>query len=155
MNSLKLNDITLDLNLATATFRLNGEVGITTRTTYTGTFTVRAVLDPSRELAAGRMYRALLGPQFQQASDHEANLAFALSQLQQRVLTAPPWFDSTPGQEVRGSTILDSDILLKVLDLSVKAQEEYAKALKEESKAVFENLRERVDLMDKAENEQG
>lgn len=150
---MNLNNITLDLNLATATFRLNGDIGSVTRTTYTGVFTVRAVLDPARELAAGRLYRSLLGPQFQQASDHEANMAFALSQLQQRVLTAPPWWDSAPGQDIRGSNILDTDILLKVLDLCIKSQEEYQNALREETKLIFDDLREKVAVMDKAENE--
>lgn len=140
----------INLNDATASFRLIGEVGLVTRTLYEGTFVVRAVIDPSRELAMGRLYRQLLGSQPQHATDRESNLAFALSQLQFRVIKAPPWWDATPGQEVRGA-VLDDNIILKVLDMAIQADDQYRKQIQEDSKELFNNLKLKIETMEKAE----
>lgn len=147
------DSLSINLADATASFRLVGEIGLTTRTLYEGSFTVRAVLDSGRELAAGRAYRQLLGPNPQHATDRESNLAFALSQLQLRVIKAPLWWEAPPGQDVRGA-ILDDNILLKVLDMAIMADEQYRKQISEESKELFQNLKTRIETLEKAEREE-
>lgn len=142
----------IEINLAegTATFRLTSILGAVTRTMYTGSFTVRTVLEPTRVLAQGRIKRSLLGDKPEHATDHENNLAFSLSQLQVRILKAPPWWDSDPAQEVRGGAV-EENVLYAVLDLAIEAQRQYAEQIRKESKESINRIKNKIDTLEKAE----
>ena len=87
-------DITLEGDTATWLMpQMNGEL----QGTYTGSFRFRTFLDPLRRLQAGREYRELLGPYPDLVSEADGHLAYALSQLKQRVISSPPfWTASVP-----------------------------------------------------------
>lgn len=149
----KANLVSINLEEATATFRISAELGAVTRQTYDGVFTVRTLLEPFRKLASGRTQRALLGSMAQHATDHEHNIAFALAELQQRVLSAPPWWDSMPDLEVRGSAVRDENIILMVLDSAIEAQAQYSKDLHKSSAEAIKALKKKIDVLSEVEDE--
>lgn len=146
------DNITVDISTGTAVFRLIGELGSSTRQSYDGTFTVKTVIDPQKQLAAGRIQRSLLGPFGEKATDHEANMAFALSQLQVRVTKAPPWWDADQGAEIRGN-IPDENIIYKILDLAIEAQRLYSEEIKKESVEAIAKLKNKLDILESAESD--
>jgi len=117
---------------STVTFRL-AEVGSRSRTTYEGAFRVKTGLSPFDELAAGRDMRSLLGDYGVQALDHEANIAYALSQLRYRIVEAP-LFWTEKSREGFGGADLDSNVTLAVLNLAIEAEVQATKRFKEEAK---------------------
>lgn len=139
------DSILTDTALGEASFKIE-DLGAVTRMTYNGTFKVRVVLEPFRLLNSGRQLRALLGPYSNQAPDHELNLAFALSQLEQRIIEAPPWWD-TNAVDVRGSGVKDRNIIMAVFDLATRAEEKYQKEVENETKAHYERLKTKLEEM--------
>lgn len=98
--------------------------------TYAGIFKFRCFLSPSQILQAGREYRELLGPHELMAERHETLLAYALAQLKQRVLQAPPWWSATIQNGTIAGDIPDEDVLTAILDAAWAAQVKYAHMLK-------------------------
>ena len=93
MESNKPDELDTDIHLkpdgtAIWTLREEGEIS----GTYSGAFTFKCYLDPLATLAAGRLYRELLGSYGDSASETERFIAFALSQLQKRVIKGPPFW---------------------------------------------------------------
>lgn len=146
-------NISIDLNSGTATVRLFGEIGLSTRQIYEGSFVFRTVLDSDRIFEKGRIFRELLGPYADQAPDHEYNLALAHSELHARVLSAPPWWTHAPNSKLAGGGVRDENIVLRLFDLAAQAQEEYIKELRGETKKVFDALKEKVEKFDQIEKE--
>lgn len=117
-------DILLDGNTATWEMRLEGDIS----GTYTGTFKFRCYLTPMQKIAANREMRELLGSHMTMAAEHEANLAFALTQLKHRVISAPPFWGASgviPGD------IPDSNVVIAVLDAAIAAELKYVEQLKQ------------------------
>ncbi len=114
----------------TATFGVN-IVGKHSKDSYMGTFKVKCLLSPLEEIAADKRYRDLLGANSHLAQEHIRQQAFALAQLEQRVIEMPPFWenDSLPGGHIK-----DTNVLLHVLDLAVEAQEKYINIKEEELK---------------------
>lgn len=95
---------------------------------YMGTFKFRCALTPLQVIEAGRDYRELLGPNSSQATTEEESFAFALSQLRQRVIEAPPfWFQQ--GSRFGGGHILDVEVINLVLQASMEAELAYRERL--------------------------
>lgn len=116
-------DIQIVGNEATWHMRLEGNI----EGTYTGTFKFRCYLTPSQKIAANREMRQMLGEQMALASQHEANLAFALTQLKYRVISSPPFWNTG---NLSGD-IPDTNVIMAVLDAAVAAELQYLDQIKE------------------------
>lgn len=110
----KRTDITINGNIAT--FELSFQSLL--KGTIIGTFTLRPFLMPMQELEAGRDRRRLLGELEQYANAEERYLALCLSELRQRIINAPPFWNTSEmfggGQE--------KDLIFKVADAAFYAE---------------------------------
>ena len=112
----------------------HGELG----GTYTGTFVFRCYLDPLSQLQAGRQYREYLGTHGMVATDTEINLAYALSQLSQRILKAPPFWTSTAQEGGIQGNIGDLNVIFLVLQAADKAEELFKEKIQKERDALLD-----------------
>ena len=97
-------------------------IGERTNNSYLGSFRVKCILSPMEEIKADRMYRELMGQNPHLASEHVSQLAYALSQLNFRVIDSAPFWQ---GGEIPGGHIGDRNVILEVFDKSVEAQVTY------------------------------
>jgi hypothetical protein len=95
---------------------------------FIGAFKFRCMLTPTQKIAANREMRDLLGPQMLLASEHDQNLAFALTQLKYRVVEAPPFWRS--GGIIAGD-LVDSNVIMSVLDAAIASELKYIEQLKD------------------------
>jgi len=137
----------------TITFRI-AEIGARSRTTYEGVFKVKSGLSPFDELAAGRDMRTLLGDHGVQALDHEVNVAYGLSQLRQRIIDAPDFWTSKTREGFGGADI-DANIIIHVLNMSIEAEVQNNKRLKEEAKKRLKQMAAALDEHDAKEAAEG
>ena len=129
------NEITIQGSIATWVMpRMESEYG----GTYTGTFKFRCYLNPLQTLEAGREYRSLLGNMGHAATNLENNLAFALSQLKQRVISAPPFWTSTKESGIEGN-IGDVAIILAVINAAERAELMFKENIQKERDALLDN----------------
>jgi hypothetical protein len=136
----------------TVTFRIS-EVGDRSRTTLQGPFKVKGSLSPYDELAAGRDMRHLLGDNAVSATDHEVNLAYALSQLRHRVVEQPSfWLEAS--REGFGGADIDHNIILKVIGLAIDAEVHYRKYLRTEAKRRLKDLESSLNKYDEEEQKE-
>lgn len=112
----------------TAKFSIN-ITGRHSKQTYMGTFRVKCLLSPLEEIAADKRYRDLLGSNSHLAQENVRRKAFALSQLEQRVIEMPAFWEN---DIIPGGHIQDDNVLLEVLDIAIEAQEKYIKDKEEE-----------------------
>lgn len=119
---LKRKDIVIENNTAKWEINQIGDI----KGLYTGTFIFKCFLTPTEKLAAGRDYRDFLGENAVMALQHEDNLAFSLSQLKYRVISAPPFWTSSMGTQggVPGD-IPDVKIIDTVLDAAIASELKY------------------------------
>lgn len=105
----------------TAKFTVN-ITGRHSKQSYMGTFRVKCLLSPLEEIAADKRYRDLLGSNSHLAQEHVRRQAFALSQLEQRIIEMPAFWEN---DIIPGGHIQDDNVLLDVLDMAIEAQEKY------------------------------
>lgn len=102
--------------------------------TYTGTFKFRCFLTPLQRIAAGREQRALLGESrtFIDTPDyeHEAFLAYLLTQLKYRIISAPPFWVTAGINKSHEGDIPDENVLQEVLEAATDAELIYKRNLK-------------------------
>jgi len=125
------NDILIDGSVATWIMpRSEGNLG----GTYVGTFTFRCYLDPISQLQAGREFREMLGSFGSNASEIEINLAFALTQLKHRIITAPAFWasDGMPGN------IGDLNIISLVHNAAIRSEDLFAQRIQDERNAILD-----------------
>ena len=146
-------DIKIDGNVATWEMKLEGDIS----GTYMGVFRFRCYLTPLQQIAAGREERGLMGSNIAVASEHERFLAFALTQLKYRVISAPPfWASANPNGDIPGD-IPDEDVIAKILDAAVIAEKKYKdglKARKDEALQKAKRMIEKIEQQDKAESKE-
>lgn len=133
---LERTDIIIEGNTATWDIRIDGDIN----GTYMGSFRFKCFLSPTQKLAASREYRQLLGENPTLALTHEDNLAYALSQLKYRVISAPPFWTSTASQSGMAGDVPDENVIMAVLDAAVGAELKYVAQLK----------KKKIDAIDKA-----
>jgi hypothetical protein len=119
-------------------------------TLYSGPVRFRCSMDPLQLIAADRDYRRLLGDNAAFADDSVANMAFALSQLRQRVVESPPFWQ-TGDTEFGGGRVKDYSVLQTVLSASIAAQEKYEDAIRAEAGRKAERIREMLGEYSKAQ----
>jgi hypothetical protein len=143
------NDISIEGNIATWRMSpMEGEIG----GTYTGTFTFRCFLDPIRQLQAGREYREFLGSHAIGASEFEGRIAFSLSQLKHRVITAPPFWTSTQQDSGMNGNIGDINIIFWVLDAAIRSEELYKDRMLKEREEILNRTIKKTEQTIKEEN---
>ena len=117
------------------------DIGSVSKETFMGTFEVKCVLNPLDQIKADKLYRELLGainPHL--ASVDVQNLVFALSQLKYRVQKSPAgWRHS----EIDGGH-LDANIVLNVLNQSIKCQVMYNEQANKRIEELQQKLTEQV-----------
>lgn len=130
-NDQNRSDIIIENNVASWDINLLGDIN----GTYVGTFKFRCYLTPTQQIAANREYRELIGPHPTFAPEHESFLAYALTQLKYRILSAPPFWNSvvggTPGD------IPDENVLTAILDAAVSAETKYRGLLKKRTESAI------------------
>lgn len=131
--ALERSDIIIEGNTATWDMRLDGDI----HGTYVGAFRFKCYLSPLQQIAADRERRELLGNQPLYASDHESFLAYALTQLKQRIITAPPFWASTSPATMAGD-IADENIIAAVLDSALGAEIKYKSQLKKKKQEALD-----------------
>ena len=128
-------DIVIDGSIATWTMAaVDGDLG----GTYKGTFQFRTFLNPIQQLQAGREFRELLGNNPAFASDTESNLAFAISQLKQRIIKSPPFWSSAAQDGGVAGNIGDLNVIALVLDAAIRAEHAFKERITKEREAVLE-----------------
>lgn len=113
-----------------AKFEIN-VLGKFTKQTYIGTFKVKCILSPLEEIEADKIYRELLGNNYHLSDETIKQKAFALAQLQVRVLQQPFFWEN---DRLGGGHIPDSNVILEILDKAVEAQEMYIESKEQEMK---------------------
>lgn len=118
-----------------AEFEFHGK-GKVTGQTYHGKFRVKCVLTVLEEIQADKIYRNLLGDNLIYASQEIRELAFALSQLNVRVIEGPYfWKDLNLGKDFQ-----DKNILFELLNMATEAQVKYLEGKGFEFEKKKENL---------------
>lgn len=140
---LKRKDIAIEGNVATWNITTIGNM----QGTYTGRFRFKCFLTPTEKLAAGRDYRALLGPNPVGVLENEESIAFSLSQLKYRILEAPPFWTSAIGMDGFTGDLPDENVINSVLEAALAAEFKYAATLmnrKEEALKKAKKAGERI-----------
>jgi len=135
MNSIILNED----GTANITITIVGEI---TQETYMGTFKVKCMLSPLELIKSDRLYRELLGANSSMANITARNSAFALSQLENRIIECPPFWEN---REIGGGHIVDANILGEVIELAIEAESRYRtkklEELKEKKKLLTKKIK--------------
>ncbi len=106
---------------------------------YSGTFEFRAVLDPIRQLQAGREFRALLGDLSHLASETEYKLALALTQLKHRIIKAPPFWTSAAQDGGIAGNVGDTNIVALVWEAALMAETLYKEKMMAERTGLLDS----------------
>lgn len=146
--AVKPEDIHIQNGMATWSINLSAKIG----GTYLGTFVFRCVLTPMQTIQADRDRRELLGSNPSLADVHVDNLAYSLSQLKQRVIQAPPFWND--GSAFPGGSIADHEVIEEVLTASLEAQIKYQSQLKEQHTKTIEALKKTLEQRYKQEEEE-
>lgn len=153
--ALERSDLIIEGNTATWDMRLDGDI----HGTYVGAFRFKCYLSPLQQIAANREYREIMGPNPTFASEHESFLAYALTQLKYRIVTAPPFWASQNPATLSGD-IADENVIAAVLDAALGSEMKYKSQLKKKkleavarAKAATEKLMEGDDIDDEDEDE--
>ena len=118
----------MEIKDSEAVFDIN-VLGDRTNQSYMGTFRVKCLLSPLEEIEADKIYRELLGPNSHLAQEHVRQQAFALAQLDQRLIEFPAFWENAV---LGGGHIKDRNVVMEVLDKAIQAQEQYVKGKEKE-----------------------
>jgi hypothetical protein len=119
MADIKKSDIVIEGTTASWSIHMEGDVS----GTFNGTFRFKCFLTPTERIAANREMRALLGEHPMLVPEHESFLAYALTQLKYRIITAPPFWKS--GESGWAGDLPDSNVISEVLNAAVEAEVKY------------------------------
>lgn len=134
--ALERTDLIIDGNVSSWDMRLDGDI----QGTYVGSFKFKCYLTPLQQIAANREYRELMGPNPTYASEHESFLAYSLTQLKHRIISAPPFWASQNPAMLAGD-IADENIISAILDAALSSELKYKSQLK----------KKRLDALERAQ----
>lgn len=140
---LKRNDLSIEGNVCTWNIATHGDI----QGLYTGNFKFKCYLTPSEKLAAGRAYRELLGSNAALAFKSEDNLAFALSQLRYRIISAPPFWNSAIGVDGQGGDIPDEKVLDAILEAAMSSELKYIAQLQNKKEQIIKKTKESAEKL--------
>lgn len=151
--SLDRVDLIIEGNTVTWDMRIEGDIN----GMYAGAFRFKCYLSPLQQIAANREFREVMGPNPTFASEHESFLAYALTQLKYRIVSAPPFWASQSPASLAGD-IADENVISAVLDAALGAEIKYKSQLKKKkldavarAKAATEK---RMEVEDESEDEE-
>lgn len=124
------SDILIEGNVGSWDMSLQGDV----QGTYIGTFRFKGFLTPTQQIAANRDYRELLGANPTMVPEHESFLAYALTQLKYRIVSAPPFWAAASGSGLEGD-LPDENVISAVLDAALATEIKYRNQLKKKKLA--------------------
>ncbi len=113
---------------AEATFEIS-TIGDKDNKQYMGKFRVKCLLSPIEEIEANNLYRELLNNTPHLASERARQLAFALAELEYRVVECDPFWEN---KRLNGSHIKNTNVIHEVLDLAIEAQQKYLDMMKDD-----------------------
>jgi hypothetical protein len=146
----KRDDIKIEGDVATWDISAVGNI----KGTYIGTFKFRCFLTPLQQISAGREERALVGENFAFAPEHERFMAYALTQLKYRILSAPPfWASANPNGNIQGD-LPDTEIVSLVLGSAIDAEVKYKNEIKYRKEAAIERAKKANDTIIAAQREE-
>jgi hypothetical protein len=137
------DDLKIDGDIATWEMRLEGDVS----GTYVGIFKFRCYLTPLQTIAQGREYRELLGANIALAPEHETFLAYALTQLKQRIVSAPPFWTSAGVNKTHEGDIADENVIEKILDAAIRAEVKYREEKKRKKAEALERANKAMEVL--------
>lgn len=147
---MKNSEITLDNSISTWKMPLTqGSLG----GSYTGTFTFKTFLDPLTQLQAGRELRELLGSLGGQATEVEWSLAYALTQLKHRILTAPPFWTSTQQSSGISGNVGDLNIIEIVMAAAMLSEQLFKEKIEKEREQILNNTIKTIENLLKKDKE--
>ncbi len=115
--------------------------------TYIGQFRFRCFLTPMQQIAAGKEERDLLGVNLALANEHERFLAYALSQLKYRIISAPPFWNTSVGG-LQGD-LPDENVIATILSAAIDSEALYKKQIKERKEAAIKRAKAASDEITK------
>jgi hypothetical protein len=136
-------DIKIEGDVATWDISAVGNI----KGTYLGTFKFRCFLTPLQQIAAGREERALVGENFSFAPEHERFMAYALTQLKYRVVSAPPFWSSANPNGLLAGDLPDTEIVSLVLGSAIDAEVKYKNEIKYRKEAAIERAKKANDAI--------
>jgi hypothetical protein len=136
-------DIIIENNVATWELRTDGDIS----GTYQGIFKFKCFLDPMEQIRANREYRELIGPHHLTLPEHESFLAYALTQLKYRVLSAPPFWTSTQSVSGISGNLPDENIISEVLTAAMDSEIRYRGQLKKKKTEALDKARKAAEKM--------
>jgi len=140
---LKRSDIVIEGNIATWSLSMSGDIN----GTYHGTFKFKCFLTPTEKLAAGRLYRELLGANAALAFKEEDNLAFYIAQLKYRVVSAPPFWTSAIGVNGEAGDLPDTNVLNAISEAAMTAELKYIATLQNKKENMIKKAKESAEKM--------
>ena len=147
---LKRSDIVIEGNVATWSISMKGDI----QGTYHGVFKFKCYLSPTEQLAAGRDYRELLGPNASLAFAKEDNLAYTLAQLKHCVISAPPFFTSAVGVNGYIGDIVDENVLDAIFEAAMASRLKYIAMLENKKEEMLKKAKASAEkLLAKKEGE--
>jgi hypothetical protein len=118
--------------------KIKGEL---TKNTYLGTFKVKCLLTAMEMIDVDRKYREFIGKEITVANEQARNLAFALAQLNYRIIECPPFWEN---KTIGGGHIKDSNVILEVLEKAFEAQFKYSDHQQEQADKLEKKLTESI-----------
>lgn len=115
--------------------------------TYSGEFVFRCYMSPSQQIAANRDMREMLGTNPTLADEHISFLAYALSQLKYRIISAPPFWAATKQINGLEGDLVDEEIITQVLDAAIHAQLKYKSEINKRKLELIEKARKAAEKM--------
>lgn len=136
-------DIKIDGNVAIWTMRMEGLI----HGTYAGQFKFRCVLPPTQRISANAKYRAMLGANPTLAGEHESALAYALTQLEVRVIEAPPFWTESVQKSGEAGDLEDDNIIMAALDAAIASEVMYRESLVKRKEEAIKKSRKAADKL--------
>jgi hypothetical protein len=137
---LDREDLQIEGNICTYHLAAEGTVS----GTFRGIFKFKCFLSPSEKLACGRLYRKLLGPNAALAFKNEDDLAYTLSQLTYRIVSAPPFWSSSIGVDGQVGDI-DENVLNIISEAASAAELKYWALLQEKRDQTLKSAKESAE----------
>lgn len=142
MEEKERTDIIIEGNTGLWEMRVDGDI----QGTYIGTFRFKTFLTPLQQIAANRDYRELIGPNPTMVPEHESFLAYALTQLKYRIVTAPPFWASSQSGGINGD-IPDENVISAVLDAAIGTEVKYKNQLKKRKEEALSRANNTADQL--------
>lgn len=126
-----------------ATWNLNAEGPVLG--SYKGEFKFRCYLTPTQQLAVSRERRDLLGVNAVLATEDDQLLALTLANLKYRVISGPPFWESSTQQNGYVGDIPDLNVLTLILDAALSAEVKFKQEINKRKTQALERAKKAAE----------